>query len=463
MCQNFSKKKKKNCFQLYAENKEFFVWQRIQILHRMCLFCPGKSKVGCFFKHPPHPTALPQPPPACLQPRPPALLVWADRPSSVVGNPLPWTCDCRDEMEIKWIQHKTNLLVKAVWASKWKCLQVQAEFPEKPDSFSSSDGVTIEWTGKPKEFNASVFYLVIGTSQLKPWMLILPSALSRNWPPGTQEEVLESVRTLHGRVLRLQNTGLAGRGRRRRGLSIIINQEKTHTWEGQKTTVMNSQCAWNPVCGTSKHHYARGNFSHFILNSKRLFCNSWQRPTAGRRGRSSADRLLGMHTTIVFLPNFDYDVDIKKKSKPAAIHVTERSRHSIAIWSNSKWTCSWCKYNCLFSNLVSYMLLLLWYFIQRNDGSLRVNVIFTFLWKKTKRKNTINKSKTVKTGTVSKSRYKSVWVAKLTSKRHEIIPSKQVVALITMWLFYHYIFPRPAEAEWEINYQPQNVFYLVYF
>lgn len=208
-------------------------------------------------------------------------------------------------MEIKWIQHKTNLLVKAVRASKWKCLQTQSEFPEKPDSFSSSDGVTIEWTEKAKEFNASVFYLVIGKSQLK------PSALSRNWPPGTQEEVLESVRTLHGRVLRLQNTGLAER--RRRGLSIIINQEKPHTWEGQKTTVMNSQCAWNPVCGTSKHHYARGSFSHFILNSKRLFCNSWQRPTAGRRGQPSADWLLGMRTTIVFLPNFDHDVDTKKK------------------------------------------------------------------------------------------------------------------------------------------------------
>lgn len=71
--------------------------QDVFVLHREV-----KSRL---FVMPPHlsspPTALPQPPPACLQPRPPALLVWADRPSSVVSNLLPWTCDCRDESEIK--------------------------------------------------------------------------------------------------------------------------------------------------------------------------------------------------------------------------------------------------------------------------------------------------------------------------------------------------------------------------
>lgn len=36
---------------------------------------------------------LPQLPPSSLQPPPHGLLVWADRPSSVAGNPLPWTCD----------------------------------------------------------------------------------------------------------------------------------------------------------------------------------------------------------------------------------------------------------------------------------------------------------------------------------------------------------------------------------
>ena len=41
---------------------------------------------------------LPQPPPSFLQPPLRVLLVWADRPSSDAGNPSPWTCDWRDNI-----------------------------------------------------------------------------------------------------------------------------------------------------------------------------------------------------------------------------------------------------------------------------------------------------------------------------------------------------------------------------
>lgn len=104
-----------------------------------------KSQNTAVFNRHPTPTpckASPPPPHACLQPRPPALLVWADRPSSAAGNPSPWTCDWRDEIRDKkkmnTVQEKPGGQSRLSHLSG-KCLQTQVEFPEKPDGFSPSE------------------------------------------------------------------------------------------------------------------------------------------------------------------------------------------------------------------------------------------------------------------------------------------------------------------------------------
>lgn len=114
------------------------------------------------------PEALPQPPPACLQARPPALLVLVDRPSSAAGNPSPWTCDWRDQFKIKWTSTKNK-------NGGQSCLSHWVENASKTGGvftkkqifyffFTFRGWMTIKWTGietRNKEFNASTSVLLL--------------------------------------------------------------------------------------------------------------------------------------------------------------------------------------------------------------------------------------------------------------------------------------------------------------
>lgn len=114
----------------------------------------------------------------------------------------------------------------------------------------------------------------------------------RNWPSGTQEEVFESVRTLHSRVLCLQI---------KRGGGVFVNSDQSaskYTCESVRISESWVHSTWNLAHSTSKHHYARASFSHYLLICKTLFCNSWQFPIAGCSGQTSADWLPSTYSSM---------------------------------------------------------------------------------------------------------------------------------------------------------------------
>lgn len=101
----------------------------------------GNPKSAVIKSSPVVPKTLPQPPPLSLQPPPLVLLVWADKPSSDAGNPLPWTCDWKDNIS----KNRTNLkgahenqVASTLRAPRRLMLRMQGEFPSclsAPDGF----------------------------------------------------------------------------------------------------------------------------------------------------------------------------------------------------------------------------------------------------------------------------------------------------------------------------------------